>query len=168
MTCRTDSFPRRTLYLRFALYAAVLASGFADLQAQAPPRPIDAFQKISFKMEARCSVPSIGEVTALIKNGVELSVTDDYDCDGIPDAYDNCVGMPNPDQADNNKNIIGDVCEAAVTIKTPPPVKPIEERSIAKKREPHDKRRSTPSSKRLNAKVVDKISPPKVKKTRRP
>ena len=35
----------------------------------------------------------------------------DQDDDGIPDIDDNCVTVPNPDQADANGNCIGDVCE---------------------------------------------------------
>jgi len=35
----------------------------------------------------------------------------DADADGIPDVTDNCVNIPNPDQADWNNNGIGDVCE---------------------------------------------------------
>lgn len=36
----------------------------------------------------------------------------DYDKDGVPNSVDNCPLTPNPDQADRNKNGIGDVCEA--------------------------------------------------------
>jgi len=36
---------------------------------------------------------------------------DDADCDGIPDAVDNCPLYSNPDQADSNGDGIGDVCE---------------------------------------------------------
>ncbi len=36
----------------------------------------------------------------------------DEDKDGIPDATDNCPKVANADQADRNKNGIGDVCEA--------------------------------------------------------
>jgi len=36
---------------------------------------------------------------------------DDADCDGIPDAVDNCPLYSNPDQADSNGDGVGDVCE---------------------------------------------------------
>jgi len=35
----------------------------------------------------------------------------DTDLDGVPDAFDNCIDFPNPDQADFNGNGLGDWCE---------------------------------------------------------
>ena len=35
----------------------------------------------------------------------------DTDGDGIPDNFDNCPTVPNPDQADSNGNGIGDACD---------------------------------------------------------
>ncbi len=35
----------------------------------------------------------------------------DTDNDSIPDIYDNCPRVPNPDQADTNRNGVGDVCD---------------------------------------------------------
>ena len=35
----------------------------------------------------------------------------DADFDGIIDPSDNCVFVANPDQADNDSNGVGDVCE---------------------------------------------------------
>jgi hypothetical protein len=53
----------------------------------------------------------------------------DLDLDGIPDELDNCPNVPNPDQADANRNGIGDACERSIsksprhgpthTVKTP-------------------------------------------------
>ena len=43
----------------------------------------------------------------------------DSDGDGVPDAWDNCAGTWNPDQADTDGNGIGDACDAA-----PPPPPP--------------------------------------------
>ena len=98
-----------------ALISAVVA--LAGLEAGAQDRPSsDVFQKVSFKTPETCTVESSGEITALVKNGVELSVREDWDCDGVPDAYDNCVGMANPSQADADDNGIGDTCETATTI----------------------------------------------------
>lgn len=43
--------------------------------------------------------------------GVELSVSDDSDGDGIADHADTCPDIPNPDQADADGDGIGDVCD---------------------------------------------------------
>ena len=119
MTRSTNSFPRRTSFACMSLIVACLAFGAMDVCAQTPSQQsVDPYQKISFRAKAACSVPGNGEVTALVKNGVELSVTDDWDCDGVPDAYDDCVGMPDPDQVDSDGNGIGDACAAATTVKT--------------------------------------------------
>lgn len=37
----------------------------------------------------------------------------DCDADGVPDAADDCPGVPNADQADANHDGVGDACEAA-------------------------------------------------------
>lgn len=41
-------------------------------------------------------------------------VSADYDLDGIPDMFDNCPGVPNPEQEDTNGNGVGDACEGAI------------------------------------------------------
>ena len=116
MYCSTNSFPRYRSLARLTFLAALVALPALCIYSQKQPAA-GPYQKISFKTTKPCTVPPSGEVTALVKSGVELSVTEDWDSDGVPDAYDNCVGMPNPDQADSDNNGIGDVCEAAVTIK---------------------------------------------------
>lgn len=48
---------------------------------------------------------------------------DDLDCDKVVDINDNCLGVPNPAQADQNKNGLGDACDLVVDkIVIDPPV----------------------------------------------
>src|SRR5690606_31616807 len=44
----------------------------------------------------------------------EAPPTDDRDGDGIPDALDNCIRVPNPDQRDTDGDGFGNVCDADV------------------------------------------------------
>ena len=153
MYCFTNSFPRQRSFARLAFLIAVVAlpavGVFGQKQGAADP-----YQKISFKTTRPCTVAATGEVTALVKSGVELSVTEDWDCDGVPDAYDNCVGIPNADQKDTDNNGIGDACEAAVTVKAGPPVKsrPNVKTQVAAKETSHKKSPPPPNS-RSNTKA---------------
>jgi len=61
-----------------------------------------------------------GDLTGFINPGTIVMTADktvnavfsaDVDEDGIPDSRDNCLFVPNPDQADSNKNGAGDACE---------------------------------------------------------
>lgn len=113
MNCCTNSFPHPRSLASLIFFVSILALPIvAQTRSDADP-----YQKISFKTERPCVVGTTGEVTSLVKNGVELSVNEDWDCDGVPDAYDNCVGMANREQFDSDGNGTGDVCEAATTIK---------------------------------------------------
>jgi len=122
MNCCTNSFPLQRSLARLTFLIAAVALPALGVYAQTRSGA-EPYQKIAFKTTKPCVVPTSGEVTALVKSGVELSVTEDWDCDGIPDAYDNCVGMPNRDQTDSDHDGIGDVCEAAVTINAGVPTK---------------------------------------------
>jgi hypothetical protein len=117
MRCCTNSFPRRTSVARLAFLAALVAMAALDAHTQSRQQGADIYKKISLKTKGPCAVGSSGEVTSLIRDEVELSVNEDFDCDGVADAYDNCVGMPNPAQIDSDGDRVGDVCETAVTVK---------------------------------------------------
>lgn len=180
-----NSFPHQISFARVVLVFGMFA--LATLDASAQTRPADGqFQNVSIKTVPPCEAPASGEITALVKNGVELSVNEDWDCDGIADAYDNCVGMPNPEQTDSDGNRIGDVCEAATTVAIGKPVKsrpiPKVERPNAKARgrnaavktrsEKAKSRKSeakgrNPKVERRNARVVDRPSRSSAKKRRR-
>ncbi len=118
----TNSSPRPRSLARLAFLITVIAFPVVGAYAQTPPGA-DAYQKAAVITARPCPVESSGEVTYLVKNGVELSVNEDWDCDGLADAYDNCVGMANATQADSDGNGVGDVCEAATIVKAGVPVK---------------------------------------------
>ena len=42
---------------------------------------------------------------------IEIGTDPDADDDGVFDTVDNCVNEPNPDQADNDGDGLGDVCD---------------------------------------------------------
>ena len=146
MTGCTNSSPRHSFLAQLIFLFAFLA-----LPAVAQTRSEDGpYRKIALKTTKPCTVAPSGEITTLVKNGVELSVNEDFDCDGVPDAYDNCVGMPNSSQSDSDRNGIGDVCEAAVTIKTAPPAKT---RSNTKEK---TRKATAPANSRSNTKAKNR------------
>jgi RHS repeat-associated protein len=56
----------------------------------------------------------LGNVEGAPGGGAELTYQagPDLDFDGVCDDYDNCLGLYNPSQADNNQNGTGDACDA--------------------------------------------------------
>jgi hypothetical protein len=91
---------------------AVLSFGYRVEQAAfaGSPSPSPIPTVISGTPEPILSIPSaVNELSrATIRN---LLKGEDQDGDGVSDADDNCVRVPNADQKDRNKNGIGDACE---------------------------------------------------------
>ena len=119
MNCCTNSFRLKNSLAGLTFLIALLALP-AYAQTRSGPAP---YQDVALKTAAPCTVGSVGELRSLVKNGVELSVNEDWDCDGVSDAYDNCVGLPNPGQIDSDRNRIGDACEAAATVRAGVPAR---------------------------------------------
>lgn len=57
------------------------------------------------------SARDIVRLTVGERMGNPLYKLSDIDGDGIPDIYDNCIDVPNPDQADTDNNGRGDACD---------------------------------------------------------
>lgn len=59
----------------------------------------------------------VGEIiVASAKATASFGLDGDLDGDGIPDATDNCPGIPNPDQADSDGDGVGDACDASTGV----------------------------------------------------
>jgi len=162
----TNSFHHPGSLARLTFLIALIT--LPVLQAYTQTQPGADLHQNTSRITARpCPVETTGEVTYLVKNGVELSVSEDWDCDRIADAYDNCVGMPNPTQTDGDGNGIGDVCEAATAIKAGVRAK---SRSNTKakvaKAKASSKSKSNTKAKSRTAKTADRRSTSSVKRRR--
>ncbi|MFC1648289.1 hypothetical protein ACFL1B_02410 [Nanoarchaeota archaeon] len=62
----------------------------------------------SFFPDVHSSVPQ----TCAISTGQGL--LQDFDCDKVPDQYDNCLDISNPSQSDQNRNGLGDACDMVI------------------------------------------------------
>lgn len=67
--------------------------------------PNDAASMVDYFCIPHCGWDMVGQIAVL--DGAEP----DSDGDGWPDSVDNCVDIPNPDQADCDEDGIGDVCD---------------------------------------------------------
>ena len=54
----------------------------------------------------------VPQILPLDEQDDDVLICDDLDDDGVLDLLDNCFGLFNPLQTDNNRNGIGDDCEA--------------------------------------------------------
>jgi thrombospondin type 3 repeat protein len=158
----TNSFPRHSSLAHLIFLVVLALPVYAQTSSSADP-----YKKIALKTARPCTVGTSGELTSLVKNGVELSVNEDWDCDGIADAYDNCVGMPNPAQIDSDGDGIGDVCEAAVTIRAGVPEKSKSKiKAKSRKATVMAKSRSNVKAKSRKATAANKRSRPSVRRRR--
>jgi len=57
------------------------------------------------------SAPNVADVTFSDIETVNTPPAPDFDSDGVPDGSDNCLTIPNPDQADWDMDGEGDVCD---------------------------------------------------------
>lgn len=58
------------------------------------------------------ALPALLAVIGLVADGAHATCHDDRDGDGVPDPYDNCLEVPNPDQVDTNLDGLGNACDA--------------------------------------------------------
>jgi len=76
--------------------------------------------KPGFNLPARqfgrvfCALFTVAAIALASTPALAQSQLPDRDGDGIPDALDNCVSVPNPDQKDSDNDGIGDACDGDV------------------------------------------------------
>ena len=109
-----------TLRLNLAQLAGADSSGRVLLYATNPVQlgsSISHFDSVAFPsllMEPNINPDLQHKVDLTLPLLQDIGWFPDLDLDGVPDALDNCVNVPNPDQADSNKDGIGDACSRSV------------------------------------------------------
>ena len=75
---------------------------------------------------AACTTANIADGQCQSQTCVaKITAVADLDKDGVADATDNCIAIPNPDQKDCNNNSVGDVCDVVpCPSATPTPTTP--------------------------------------------
>jgi hypothetical protein len=89
---------------------AIFAASTAQPAPSPTPSPTPQVSDVTISPDITLPPVSTGELP--VGEIFDLTVgTKDIDCDGKPNAQDNCPFAFNPDQADSNRNRIGDICE---------------------------------------------------------
>jgi len=113
-----------TLRLNLAQLAGADSSGRVLLFATNPVQigsSISHFESVAFPnllMEPNINSDLQHRVDLTLPLLQDMGWFPDFDLDGVPDAQDNCVNVPNPGQEDANKNGVGDACERSVARST--------------------------------------------------
>ena len=92
--------------------AKLVSPGQADLSIL-PTRPsrTDPLERMPPLGTSIVHDLAISTLRSWIDSPAACAVETDVDLDGVPDDVDNCPDMANPDQADADRDGIGDVCD---------------------------------------------------------
>ena len=86
-----------------------------------PPRLPTSWQgadvaRFDLKAVRLFSITSLGSADEVLEASVTMPDLPDADADGIPDVFDNCPSVANPDQTDVDGNRVGDACNGSEDI----------------------------------------------------